>query len=523
MKMDQIINRIHKWLGVFGVLTIIPVLSYSLLIFGRVFNDADGTWHGAISYAGGWELGEGRWLWPFLDKAKAYISPDPLSSICALIVFSAAYILIMELMEVDSRTEAVVSGLVFMISTPVCCCLSYRYMSHVFALAFAFSVLAAYCCFRVSKTIPGIILTAFCIALSMGLYQADLGCTVSIMVFMLIYKLWQGNETRREMMYIVRSVAGVLCGGIIYYLVWREELLRNDTSASSYGGADSVSIIGIIQHLPETIVRTVSCFVKYFGNNTVRITLLPRWLYFIVIIAFGLTSVYIIIKKTGSEKLSGVLIALLTILIPLLPMCTYMLSYSVSYMTPQMTVSLSLSFSLMLCMTLKYLRDPAGVSAINGKLPVAARITVLLLSLIILYGQHLMQQYDMYAMAMGRRSLETIASNVMDELITDGLYSPGIQYCFIGSPSDNPLYYKNDTFEKCNKYARYGDWGHVSNDNRLGWQGFFMNVMGVNLQIASNEEIDAFHHDERVEAMPVFPLKGSVALIDERVIIKLAE
>ena len=78
-------------------------------------------------------------------------------------------------------------------------------------------------------------------------------------------------------------------------------------------------------------------------------------------------------------------------------------------------------------------------------------------------------------------------------------------------------------FEKCNKYARYGDWGNVANDNRQGWSGFFLNMKGIYLKIADNEVIDAFEEDPRVAAMPVFPVKGSAALLDGYVVIKLAE
>jgi hypothetical protein len=78
-------------------------------------------------------------------------------------------------------------------------------------------------------------------------------------------------------------------------------------------------------------------------------------------------------------------------------------------------------------------------------------------------------------------------------------------------------------FTKCNDYARYGEWAGVSNDNRLGWQGFMMNVLGINMGIASNEIIEQMEEDPAVKAMPVFPAKGSVAPFEECVVIKLAE
>lgn len=523
---DKIINKIKEWTWLFLILGVVSVISYSLMIFTQVFNDSDGTWHGSVSYAGGWELGEGRWLWPFLDKAKAWLSPDPLSSIAALCFFILGFILVLDLTGVRNKAACTLSGLLFVISTPICCSLSYRYMSHVFALAFLLAVLAVYAAFADIRRWLSVVLAAICIAFSMGLYQADLGCTVLVMLIVLILKLWRREDTKSVLLCGGRCLISILAGGLMYYLIWQEELIRNDTEASTYGGADSVSIPGIFQHLPETLARTVRKFIAYFGNHEVKISLLPRWIYIVMIVFFAGASLYAFFRLIKQEKAQGILFLIFTVLIPLFPMCTYMLTYNVSYMSGQMTVSLALTLSLMVCLTLTYtegLKEKDEGSLWGTRLLCAARVAAIVLCLFMIYGQHLMTQYDMYAMSMGRRSVETIADNVMDELTAEGMYDPGITYCFIGSPSDSPLYYKNLIFEECNNYARYGDWGHVESDNSKGWQGFFTHVMGINLKIASDSDIEMIKEEPAVASMPVFPAKGSIEVINDIVVIKLAE
>lgn len=594
-------NSLTEWIKEYGIYYAVIFLGalfcYSPFIFGQVYNDADGTWHGAISYAGGWELGEGRWLWPFLDKARAYLSPDPMSSIFSLAVFILGFMLVMELMGMRNKIAVILAGLAFIVATPICGSLSYRYMSHVFSCAFLLAVLSAYSVYKIKRTWLAIAASAVCLALSMGLYQSDLGCTVLIMLFMLIIKANDAygaagsgeNNDGRAMKQEASSEAvkadrtddgegvkgipgsllkcfiSVLAGGILYFVMWQEELWRNDVSASSYGGADALSIPGIFMHLPETLTRSFMSFIRYFGNNSLKITMLPRWLYIIAVLLFGVMTVYQAVRLfAAGKRLNGVLVLVFSALIPAVPMCTYILTYNISYMSSQMTVPLGLCFALIICMTWRYMdmasagcgsRKPEGDERAAGKAesddgvsavgpagagdtesgisaPGAERSSKMLtvskwiltgLAVLIIYGQHLMVQYDTYAMYMGRRSVETIANEVLDELIAEGLYAHGVNYCFIGSPSDNPLYFKNDVFSKCNDYARYGEWAGVSNDNRLGWQGFMMNVLGINMGIASNEIIDAMDDDPRVKAMPVFPLKGSVASFDECVVIKLAE
>lgn len=642
--MNDGLNKSIKEYGIcYAVVFLGALFCYSPFIFGQVYNDADGTWHGAISYAGGWELGEGRWLWPFLDKARAYLSPDPMSSVFSLAVFILGFILVMELMGMRNKIAVILAGLAFIVATPICGSLSYRYMSHVFSCAFLLAVLSAYSVYKIKRTWLAIVTSAVCLALSMGLYQSDLGCTVLIMLFMLIVKAGSrdgasagdaygvsygsgdnkaGNAVKPERTDDGEGVKGipgallkcfisVLAGGILYFVMWQEELWRNDVSASSYGGADALSIPSIFMHLPETLTRSFMSFIKYFGNNSLKITMLPRWLYIIAVLLFGVMTVYQAVRLfAAGKRLNGVLMLVFSALIPAVPMCTYILTYNISYMSSQMTVPLGLCFALIICMTWRYMEmasvgcgnsnvyssagasagsgrsnveSGAGVSAgcgskadaesevstagaaeaadaesgvssagaadnesgasamgaaevadresgasaagaeRSGKMLTALKWILTGLAVLIIYGQHLMVQYDTYAMYMGRRSVETIANEVLDELIAEGLYAHGVNYCFIGSPSDNPLYFKNDVFNRCNDYARYGEWAGVSNDNRLGWQGFMMNVLGINMGIASNEIIDAMDEDPRVKAMPVFPLKGSVASFDECVVIKLAE
>jgi hypothetical protein len=258
----------------------------------------------------------------------------------------------------------------------------------------------------------------------------------------------------------------------------------------------------------------------------------------IILIIFAGTSVWTFYRLIKRNRTQGIVFLILTLLIPLFPMCTYMLTYNVSYMSGQMTAPLALCLSLMICLIWIYSRGTSGAlskdygedagtsdsgSSRAAGMERAVQTVAVLACLCVLYGQHLMNQYDMYAMSMGRKSVETIADNVIDELITEGLYAPGITYCFIGSPSDSPLYYKNLIFEECNDYARYGDWGHVPSDNSKGWQGFFTHVKGINLKVAYDSDIEMIKDDPAITAMPVFPAKSSIALMNDMVVIKLAE
>ena len=518
--MEKIKGFVKKWGWLFAVLIIVSTISYSLIIFTQTVNDSDGTWHGDIAYTGNSELIEGRWLQPYIDRARFWLSPDPMSSLAALAIFAVGFILVMDLLEIRDRRISVVSGLIFMISTSVCSTLSFRYMSLEFACAFVFAVISVYSLVHIRNSILAVGISACFVTLYMGLYQAFLGSTATVMLFYLLYKLYSNEELKKLAILTGKCLISFFAGGIMYYIIWHEELWRYDTEATSYGGANVFTVGGIFTNLTGTIGKPYIKFADYFLNRTVSTTMLPIYVHLALMAAFAVASAAAVFFVFKTDRIRALIMAVLTLLIPFACMWFYVLTYTVSYMSMHMTISLAVCLALMVCMTFIY------AEGIFRDRPGTANKTIWALTLIAAlaaYGNHSMVQYDQMAMYMGEMSVYEIGSEVIAELIADGLYDPNITYCFIGSPSSNPLFFKNDVFEKCNSYARYGDWGNVANDNRQGWFGFFLHMKGIYLKIADNEVIDAFEEDPRVAAMPVFPVKGSAALLDDYVVIKLAE
>ena len=64
--------------------------------------------------------------------------------------------------------------------------------------------------------------------------------------------------------------------------------------------------------------------------------------------------------------------------------------------------------------------------------------------------------YDQQAMYMGKNSMEKMASQIISELQINDLYHPYYQYVFIGKPSNNPMFVKNEyVWDRANRYARF--------------------------------------------------------------------
>ena len=125
---------------------------------------------------------------------------------------------------------------------------------------------------------------------------------------------------------------------------------------------------------------------------------------------------------------------------------------------------------------------------------------------------------------MGMKSLKKLSADVTAALQMYNYYHPYYQFVFVGRPSDNPLFVKNFVFEKANEYACMGSWD--PEDLRWvvqSWQGFFTHEAGTNLYIADDEKLEEALLDETVRAMPVFPEYGSIAMVNDVVVVKLSD
>ncbi len=513
-------NKIKEWAWVYVALMLVSILSFSLMIFTLTVNDADGTWHGSIAYTGYSELDEGRWLQPYIDKARFWVSPDPISSIVALAIYAAAFILVMELLKIKDKRICAFSGMIFLVSTSVCATLSHRYMSLEFSLAFLFAVLAAWSMMRIEKPALSVIASAPFVTMYMALYQGFLGTTATVVLLYLILCLYRKEELKKIGSLILKCLAGFLVGGTAYYVLWKEELWRLGSEETSYGGADVFTIGGIFKNFFSTVSRPYTAYADYFLNRTLTTTMLPKWFHVALILLFFAASACVIIRIIKGDNIRGVIMAVFTLLVPFATMWFYVITYTVSYMSMHMTINLAASIAYMTAVTSIYMEE---ILKDKNDLYNKASAALIVLLLIVFYGNYSMVKYDQMAMYMGKNSVNELGSEVIAELLNEGLYDPDTNYCFIGSPTDNPLVFTNDVFEKSNFYAKYGDWGHVASDNRQGWTGFFLHMKGIYLKIADNEVIDAMNEDPRVEAMPVFPQKGSIQQMDNLVVIKISE
>lgn len=510
-----LIQKTNQWKSIFLTSIIVSAIVYSLLMCNQLVNRFDGLWHGSISYANDWELSIGRWCLRFLDKARFYLSPDPITSLLTLTVFSLAIILVLDLFEVSQKIIAIFISLLFLINASVCVTLSYRFTSFNYAVSCFLAILAAWFVIKIKKKWSAVI-AALIIAIMLGCYQANIGCTCLLLLLYVPFRLYKADITPKELLqYIGKSSLTLVLGGISYFLVLYVNLEYYNVVMNTYNGASKYGVVEMLSNLPKSILDTYRDFIYYFSNEGIRTNIFSEKIYLIIgtilLIAIG----YGILKVFHTNKLYAFIYLLCFSIIPIACNASILAAYD-SRTSIQMTMPMALCIPALLCF----------VSNIKLKehvfVYIAKLITTVTLSLL-LYGNYIMVQYDQQAMYMGLVSTKTLATQISERLYQLDLFYPEYQYCFIGKPSENVLFNRNDVIMKANDYARFGDLGILPDCVRQSWYGFWTNEMGVNVKVVDDNWYTQAIGNETIRQMPNFPATGSCALINDVVVVKISD
>ena len=529
----------------FLILWIYTLLVQLPLLVLRLTNDLDGLWNQDDYLAGTWELSIGRWFWPFLDKMRFGISLDPLPAVFSLALYSLSFLLILRLLDLVPSGRNLLAGFLFLGSVGIVCQMSFGYMAITFAVSFFLSVLAVWVLLApvVFSVILRILLSALCIAFMMGSYQAGIGTTALLMLFVLLYSIAAegGTESakpaflpagaRERLRFFIRAFCSVALGGILYVLLLKLRLWMTGTPASDYQGFSEISPLYILAGLPNAFHHCYRTILNYFVNGTYLSHALERhsWFPLCYMPVFILVCV-IFVRIFRRKKAEALLFLAGILLLPAAANCFY-LAAPETETHMQMVVSMALILPLLFCMS-NYV-FPSGKTALSGSAVSGGGASsfwksgrclkgILLLDLLfLLYGGILQCEMDQYGMYAGRRASQTLAQSILAEAGRQGYDYVNGQLLIVGPPASSKTFYTAPLFERANAYAQYGRWSNDISFSRISWSRLYTNYLRIQVSFAQGDTEATISTLPEVAAMPAYPAAGSVQNIYGVLVVKL--
>lgn len=449
----------------FFVMLGFAVMVYFPLISQRLVNTFDGLWNGSWFIGGFWELSIGRWLWCVADAVRFGVQTEPLNALLTLSMMVLGITLLRRLFVERDNALTYFAGMAAISGAAVGVQLSYRYMSPIFGLSFLFAVLAAYWVITTTHAGAAVGCGAVILALSLGLYQANLAVFCMILLAYLLRLLFQNAEPQKTGVHIAKSLGSAAAGMVLYWLVLKLVLALCRIDLTSYNGAAEISVKSILFGLPNGILQAYRIFGIYFFRNAYRHnTLQPFGLFAAVLAMLAVWFLCRFVRMARSGKTGGLLLGTAALL------------------------ALSLAF-------------------------------------LVVYGNVYMMAVDQEAMRQGRDSLRVMSDRIVNDLTEEGCFDEGNHWSVMiaGRPSSNPTFKKGDLYPSANRYAQMGCFWLSPECARLSWRGVFEKITPVEITLCEDEDYQKLRQTELVAEMPVYPQEGYIQQVGDIVIVKVSE
>ncbi len=464
--------------------------------------------HDDVSYlfSKGETIRSGRWGLELLRYVIPDISMPWLHGIVSLLLIAVSVCLIVSMFHIRSRLgQALLSGLIvcFPSQTGTFC---YMFTSSAYAIAFLFSVLAVWEA-RKAKW-KHWLLSVFFIVLMFSIYQAYISLTASLMILLLIRDILDAGSRpcalavfKRGLLYVALLFAGL-------------ELYRlTITFSLSFVGGEVNRYTNEAQYMAPKFPAGIAVAYRFFVYNlTSRYNMLivsrsSRVLHFI---GLGLSLTGLASSQIRAKNLPNTLLLLFCLAVLPFGICCM---YIEIYWNAIHTLVLYSYISLYVLMIITIEELPKSVVSLSKDL-LHVLLTIILVINICFANRTYMKLFLEYENAY------SLATTLVTQIRAIPGYNEEMEVAFYPSAGWALSFAPGFGTQEENEHDVMG----VQSQLLTGYteDDFFRYYLGQELNVLPFEEAAALYEDARVQAMPVYPDSGSIAVIDDVIFIRFA-
>ena len=460
-------------------------------------------------------LKSGRWMLTFMgDFVKTHFGGHNLpyiNGILFILLVSVSAAVISATLGLKKRRWAAFVGVIFAVFPSTTATLFYKYTVVYYGIAILLSVLAVFFLERYKFGLP---LSVVCTALALGIYQAYVPITVTLFVILLIQKGIRGEKISKLVLKGLYACLSLVLGLGVYYLVLYICLKTNNMTLGTYQGVDDMGRIPV-SDLPRLIRKAYSTFLKLpvKDYSALAQTRIIRLCYlFLGVSSVGITA-YALATRV-KKLIPSLFVVLMGGILPIavnfiVIMCPNSLIYTL----------MVYSFALAPCFPVVLLDglEPTEKKWQRvGETAVSRAVAAVLALLIVSYGYLANVNYT-YLYYSNRQTENYMASIVTQVRMTEG-FTADKTWAFIGDLKDPLL---KGAWNNVGVYS-----GNASPQRLItaySREKWLTTYCGYDVPLAKSDELACIAEDPRVKAMPCWPDNGSIAVIDDTIVIKFSD
>lgn len=209
----------------------------------------------------------GRWALEIIVQVLRYTvgkySMPVWTGVLTLLFIWASACIIIDLVQINNVNHCVLIGSLMTVFPAVTLTYLYMFTASCYFGALFLSVLSVWLLEKY-RNIWGTITAIFCIAFSMGIYQAYFSVGISLILFLFIIDVFRGRG--KSVANTCRLILMQVVGLVVYFMILKISLVITGTELLSYQGMNSVFSYSV----ENRINRIVQCYLDIYRNLTIN-------------------------------------------------------------------------------------------------------------------------------------------------------------------------------------------------------------------------------------------------------------
>lgn len=505
---DWLVNAFQAWKIPFLASLIWGALAYMFAFTNKLINhDEVGQLFGK-----GATVSSGRWGLSILDAIFPNVSMPWIYGVLTVILIAVAICLIIHLFSIRNRVIQILLAGTIMVFPSLIGVFGYMFTSSCYGLSFLLAVLAAWLVCRSCKW--AVIPALGCLVASLSIYQSYISIAASLLVLVLIRLLLVGEAPLTVLKKGIGYVLFLVIGLTGYYLATQVVLAVKDVSFNDYA-SDSISLS--LTHVLEGIRLAYVTFARFFywAHHRLLPSSRSRLLHLALFAAVGVLLLLWARKEKRTRTSRFVLLVVLIGILPLAINCMYLVTAEGSIHTLVLYSFIAVYILAAVVMDLTLDRsEPKRLAELLRR--IALDGSAIALSLIIFINVYVantayLNMHLRYENAYSFYSSLTAQIRQMPE------FREGTKIAVIGS-WQTPAFYAEQM-----EFTEYlvGVKGFLPSDYSA--RHFMEYYIGFPAAFVSDEEAETIRQTEAFRNMCIYPYYGSVAVIDDVIVVKLSQ
>ena len=455
----------------------------------------------------------GRWLLGIMTYClQAYYRMPWITAIWTTLFLALGCVGIVRILQIQSKGRIILSCALLNAFPTIACTLAYNFTASAYFAALMLAVYGTWCC--LSRRWSLLLLGSLLFSASMGIYQAYISVSASLFVFVLALEIVQKpHKWKTVLVKGIRCLFGLAMGFVFYLVFLRLSCHLRGVELSAYRGINEMGKYSLSE-LPGLFIKTYQQVGNFYFRMDMHSYLTPAmvWSQRALIVIGVIALIYLIIHKKVYHFWQATVI--LGILLIVSPVAINALQILNTKDTPYTLMIYSFVLLFLFVMRLTEM-CASKATALRLLRQFAVCVCAFLAFRYMIYSnigylhlQNAMQTTDAFANRVAVRVEQQPGYGELPVCITGGY-----PYYFT-QPRLQNNFPVTDTM-----MGLYAD-SIAGNRNMLS--AYLQEVLRVPVPQPSNEQIACVEASEAYQNMPSWPADGSVAVVEDVIVVKLS-